>query len=58
MYGFGELKIVANICMGKIPLPNGINSGFKKQKNMHFFPLEYSLEFWTLASEILYGGSK
>lgn len=32
MYGFGEFKIVANICMKKNPLPNGINSDFKKPK--------------------------
>lgn len=39
MYGFGEFKIVANICMGiKNPLPNGINSDFKKpKKNDPFF---------------------
>lgn len=35
MYGFGEFKIVANICMEKKnPLPNGINSDFKKPKEM------------------------
>ena len=38
MYGFGEFKIVANICMGiKNPLPNGINSDFKKPKKKMTF---------------------
>ena len=51
MYGFGEFKIVANICMGiKNPLPNGINSDFKKpkkKKNDLFWCFGYILVFYT-----------
>lgn len=54
MYGFVEFKTVANICMGnkKNPLPNGINSDFKKPKKkkndlLLFWCFGYILVFYT-----------